>query len=79
MFADRAVSASDKRSFREVYDVPDNTPTMNDAEVQILEPVGPELIRDVTLARESHRTAAESAMKAAERVLPIAVAPEVFT
>lgn len=79
MFADRTISAFDKRSFREVYNRPNNTPTMNDAEIQVLEPVGPELIRDVTLARESHRAAAESAMKAAGRLLPIAVAPEVFS
>lgn len=79
MFADRIVSAFDKRSLREICSTPDNTPTMNDAEVQILEPVGPELIRDVTLAKESHRAAAESAMNAAGRVLPIAVVPDVFT
>lgn len=79
MFADCAVSAIDQRSSREVHNTRENMPTMNDAEVQVLAPIAPELIRDVTVARDSNRAAIEAAMKAAGRVLPIAVVPDVFT
>jgi hypothetical protein len=78
MFADRAISANDPRSCRAVHETPDNLPTMNDAEVQVLAPVAPELIRDVTLARESHRAAATAAMTAAARILPIEIHPDTF-
>ena len=49
MFDDCAVSVVDQRSFRGVNQMPDNVPTMNDAEVQVLDPIAPELIRNVTL------------------------------
>lgn len=78
MFADRAVSASDARSSRDVFDTPENMPTRNDAEVQVLAPIAPEAIRDVSVASESCRAAAEAAMNAVGRVLPVVVVPEVF-
>lgn len=48
MFDDCAVSVVDQRSFRHVNQTPDNVPTMNDAEVQVLDPIAPGLIRNVT-------------------------------
>lgn len=78
MFADCIVSAIDKRSCREVFKTPENMPTMNDAEVQVLASIGPELIRDLTVAGNGDRAAAEAAMKDAGRVLPITVVPDVF-
>lgn len=79
MFADCVVSGVDERSSRGVYNTRENLPTMNDAEVQVLAPIAPELIRDVTVAQDTNRAAIEAAMKAAGRILPIAVVPEVFT
>ena len=52
---------------------------MNDAEVQVLATIAPELIRDVIVARDSNRAAIEAAMKAVGRILPISVVPDVFT
>lgn len=79
MFHDRAVSIIDKRSSREAFETPDNKPTTSDAEVQVLAPIDPDLIRDVTVAHQTHRAAAKAAMKAAGRVLPIEVYPDIFT
>ncbi|RYH09154.1 DarT ssDNA thymidine ADP-ribosyltransferase family protein [Tropicimonas sp. IMCC6043] len=79
MFADRSVSIGDERSFRAVFNTPDNMPTRNDAEVQVLSPIAPELIRDVTVAHDKYRSATETTMKAAGRLLPIAIVPEAFT
>ena len=79
MFADCAVSAIDQRSSREVHNTRENMPTMNDAEVQVLAPIAPDLIRDVTVARDGNREAIEAAMKNAGRILPIAVVPDVFS
>lgn len=78
MFDDCPVNGMDKRSSRAVFNTPDNMPTMNDAEVQVLNPIAPDLIRDVTIASERHRPATEAAMKAAGREIPIVVFPDIF-
>lgn len=78
MFVDRPLSASDPRSSRLVYQTPANMPTMNAAEVQVLEPIAPELIRDITVAREICARVAEAAMQAADRTLPVVVVPTAF-
>ena len=77
MFTDEA-SRDPDRTLREIHGTPDNLPTYNDAEVQVLAPIAPELIRDVTVKAEGDRAAAEAAMKAAEREVPIEVFPEIF-
>ncbi|MDK3075896.1 DarT ssDNA thymidine ADP-ribosyltransferase family protein [Sedimentitalea sp. JM2-8] len=78
MFRDRPVSSIDPRSCRAVYQTPINMPTRNDAEVQVLSPIAPDLIRDVTVQEESHRTALAAIMRSVGRELPIEVVPEVF-
>lgn len=76
MFAPRPMSAIDNRSAREVFRTPLNMPTMNDAEVQVCVAIEPQLIRDVTVANESGRSAALASMKAAGRSLPVVISPE---
>ena len=73
MFDDFPVSTMDQRSRRALYSIPDREPTMEGAEIQVLDPMSPTLIRDVTISHERHRRTVLSAMKAAGRSLPIAV------
>lgn len=78
MFADCPVSGVDPRSFRAVYNRSIKLPTMNDAEVQILAPITPDLIRMIMVASVSDQAVAEEAMKAAGKGFPIAVVPDLF-
>lgn len=78
MFADRPVSNTDERSVREVYSRPDNEPTKNDAEVQVLEPIGPELILNLAVKNSRDRTAAEKAMELSEHSVPVLIVPSLF-
>lgn len=78
MFDDRPVNVLNQQSFRKFYRRSQNKPTRNDAEVQVLETVSPQLIRDVTVARESHRETAKLAMASAGLVLPIEIYPDIF-
>lgn len=54
MFDDRAISSIDNRSYRGVFERADCEPTDNAAEVQVFDPIAPNLITDVpvTLNRE---------------------------
>jgi hypothetical protein len=71
MFDDFPVSTMDQRSRRTLYDIPRKRPTMMDAEIQVLDPISPELIRDITISNERHRRAVLAAMTAAGRCLPV--------
>ena len=78
MFEDCPVSAIDDRSFRETHGRAPYRPTRNDAEVQVLRPIGPGLIRDVTVSSEANRIAAFLAIVRAGRVVPVEIVPEAF-
>ena len=78
MFEHSVVSVNDDRSCREVNDTPDYMPTRNDAEVQVLEPIAPELIRDVTVASDRDQTSLQAWMEASGQVRPIVISPDVF-
>lgn len=79
MFTDTELSAIDPRSSRGVRQTPLHTPTRNDAEVQVLAPITPDMIRDVTLTRHEDRHIVEAITQGARRVLPIEVVPEVLS
>jgi hypothetical protein len=78
MFEHFIVSNLDQRSRRDVWEIPDNEPTLEGAEVQIFDPISPDLIRDVTISRELDRNLTEAAMTRAGRSLPIAVNHDAF-
>lgn len=79
MFEDRPVSAMDTRSSRAYYNTPSHMPTRNDAEVQVLAPIAPDLVRAIGISREAYRPSVEQAMIAAQRILPVIVDPDAFT
>jgi hypothetical protein len=78
MFADQPLGDVDGRTYREAQARHDNQPTNNDAEVQVFAPIGPELIRDLTVRSESHRRAAQKIALTVGRDLPIVVNGEAF-
>ncbi len=78
MFADQPMGPRDSRWWRDVFDTPDNMPTMNDAEVQVLAPIAPDLIRDVTVANARVKSRVAAIMTQAKMQRPIAVVPEAF-
>ena len=78
MFEDVDMGHNDPRSRRGTLQIPLNMPTWADAEVQVFDPIAPELIRDVTSAHECDRKPAEAAMARAGREIPIAIYPDIF-
>lgn len=60
------------------FQTPDRTSTRNDAEVLILAPIAPDLIRDVTVAHARGQAVTKAAMRTAGRLFPIPVFPDIF-
>ena len=77
MFFDTPVSFQDNRSMRAANNMPDYKPTRNDAEVQVLEPIAPDLLRGLIVDSDRVRHFVEAVMTEIERVLPIAVDPRI--
>ena len=78
MFEDRPVSQIDDRSYRSEFQRAANHPTNESAEVQVLDPIAPELIIDVTVRNQRVKGELESAMKEVGQFRPIEIYEEVF-
>ncbi len=75
MFEDIPVGFRDNRSWRALNNMPDHMPTRNDAEVQVRQPIAPDLLRSLTVESDRVRLFAEAVMKDIERILPIDIEP----
>lgn len=79
MFEDRPLSSSDPRMCRTVHAVPDERPTLLDAEVQVLEPISQSLITGVFIEGPDHEQILREWFDATGRSIPITVFPEAFS
>lgn len=78
MFEDRPVNSYDTRSFRSLYQRADCQPTDNQAEVQVYDPIEPELIVDITVGSQSVKEELEAWMTEIGTVRPVVVYEELF-
>ena len=78
MFEDRSASHADIRSYRGVMRRVDCEPTSNAAEVQVLDPIGPDLIIGAVVKDAVIATALEHVMHEVERVRPVKIIEDVF-
>jgi hypothetical protein len=78
MFDDRSVSLADGRSYRDVFQRPDNRPTDEAAEVQVLDPISPDLIIDATVRNRVAKNWLSDVMHEVGQVRPIAIYADIF-
>lgn len=78
MFEDRPVSQTDDTSIRSKLQRAPFHPTDESAEVQVLDPIGPELIIDVTVRNQRVKGELESVMKEVGQIRPIEIYEEAF-
>lgn len=75
MFEDRPMGIRDPRSTRETLRREERQPTDNAAEVQVLDPIHPDLIRAVAVGNETVQALLGTAMREIGRSRPILVDP----
>lgn len=78
MFEDRPISHADGRSYRKVFQRADNRPTDDAAEVQVLDPIAPELIIDVTVRNDIAKDWLGALMQEVGQIRPIEVYADIF-
>lgn len=78
MFDDRAISSIDNRSYRGVFERANCEPTDNAAEVQVFDPIAPDLIIDVTVRSQRIKDELEVLMQEINHVKPVVVYEEIF-
>jgi hypothetical protein len=78
MFDDRPVNLADTRSYRDVFLRPDNRPTDEAAEVQVLTPIDRDLIIDVTVRNQVAKDWLSAVMQEVGHVRPIAIYADIF-
>lgn len=78
MFDDRPMNLADSRSYRDVYQRADNRPTDEAAEVQVLDPIAPELIIDVTVRNQTAKDWLEAVMRDVGQIRPVAIYADIF-
>lgn len=78
MFADRPVSLRRDGSFRQSKQRADCQPTDNGAEVQVFDPIHPDLIVDVTVRNQAVKTGVEACMRDAGTVWPVVIHEDIF-
>lgn len=76
MFDDRPVNATDGRSFRDMAQRAKCQPTNNDAEVQVLQPISPELITALIVRTADIKDQLEAFMRGIGKSKPIEVIDE---
>lgn len=78
MFEDRPISLTDRTSARNAWSRDDFEPTNNDAEVQVLSPIAPELILGGVVRNKEVKGALEELMEEIDRVKPVIVNEDIF-
>jgi hypothetical protein len=78
MFEDHAISLADSTSMRNAQFRKEFEPTNNDAEVQVLSPIAPELILGGIVRNKEVKFALEELMKENCRVKPVEVDEKLF-
>lgn len=78
MFEDRAVSLSDGRSYRSVFQRADCQPTDQSAEVQVFNSISPDAIVGVTVRNQSVKNELETLMHEVGQVRPVEVYEDIF-
>ncbi len=79
MFDDIPLKGDREKSHRQHHDIPDNRPTLLDAEVQVMEPISPDLITGVCVQYPEHEAHLSSWFDETKRSIPIKVYPEAFS
>jgi hypothetical protein len=79
MFQDRPVNAADGRSMRAVLRRGDHQPTENDAEVEVVHLISPELILHVIVGGASHKEAVEAFMAENGMTKPVLIEVNLFS
>jgi hypothetical protein len=78
MFDDRPVSSIDRSSFRAAHRRGDHQPTLNDAEVQVLDPIDPDYILSVVVRTEWAGSQVEQLMKQIDCESEVLISPSDF-
>lgn len=77
MFQDRSISLIDDRSYREAHRA-SNQPTDEAAEVQVSDPIAPDLIVDVTVRNQAMKDRLDAMMQEIGQIRPIEIYADIF-
>jgi len=78
MFQDAPMSSSDAQGLRDAYNIADNMPTDNAAEVQVFDPIDSDLILAVGVRTEQEKIKIENIMTKIGQIAPVEIVADIL-